>query len=139
MTKSLFYRLFGIGKVPPQLAAQLNNEFTLILDEGSKGSVTHLDFRSPQRYANWKRQWFTGSILLTEARLVALRFSQIIVDVAYLDERIKQMNFSVDGAGELLISFDASLFRQDWPGRIEYRFQTAFSQAVLDRLQEKIG
>jgi hypothetical protein len=139
MTKSLFYRLFGIGKVPPQLAAQLNNEFTLILDEGSKGSVTHLDFRSPQRYANWKRQWFTGSILLTEARLVALRFSQIIVDVAYLDERIKQMNFSVDGAGELLISFDASLFRQDWSGRIEYRFQTAFSQAVLDRLQEKIG
>jgi hypothetical protein len=70
--------------------------------------------------------------------VVTLRFPQSIIDVALLDERLKQMNFSIEGAGRLLIAFGASFFRQDWSARNEHRFQTAFSQEVLDKVQKKI-
>jgi hypothetical protein len=135
--KSLLYRFFGIGKIPDQLAAQLKSEGILISDEGIKGSVTYLNFRSPVRYANWKRQWYTASIALTETRLVGLRFSQLIIDVPLADERIRQMTFSLETNGTFLVAFDASLFHQDWSGNVEYRFRTEYGQAFLDKLRER--
>lgn len=137
MTKTLLYRLFGLGKIPVHLAAQLRGEGILLLDEGIKGSVTYIDFRSPVRYANWKRQWYTASIALTEARLFALRFSQTIINVPLVDERIRHMNFSLEASGALLVAFDASLFHQDWSGKIEYRFRTMHGQVFLDKLRER--
>ncbi len=137
MTKSLLYRLFGVGKIPELLAAQLKEEGILLLDEGIKGSVTYLDFRSSVRYANWRRQWYTASIALTQARLVGLRFSQIIINVPLTDKRIGKMNFSLETSGALLAAFDAGLFRQDWSGKVEYRFRTMYGQAFLDKLRER--
>ncbi len=137
MSKSLMYRLFGVGKIPESLAAQLRGEGVLLLDEGIKGSVTYIDFRSPVRYANWKRQWYTASIVLTEVRLVGLRFSQTIINVPLADERIRSMKFSLEPGGALLAAFDASLFHQDWSGKIEYRFRTVYGQDFLDKLRER--
>lgn len=137
MTKTLLYRLFGVGKIPEYLAAQLSAEGILLLDEGIKGSVTYINFRSPVRYANWKRQWYTASIALTEARLVALRFSQTIINVPLTDERIRSMNFSLEASGTLLAAFDAALFHQDWSGKLEYRFRTEYGQSFLDKLRER--
>lgn len=137
MTKSLLYRLFGVGKVPEHLAARLRAEGILLLDEGIKGSVTYLNFRSPARYASWKRQWYTASIALTKTRLVALRFSQTIIDVPLTDERLGRMSFSLEASGALLVAFDASLFHQDWAGKLEYRFRTAQAQSFLDKLRER--
>ncbi|MDT4965377.1 MAG: hypothetical protein QOJ64_114 [Acidobacteriota bacterium] len=137
MTKSLLYRVFGVGKIPELLDAQLNEEGILLLDEGIKGSVTYLNFRSPGRYANWRRQWYTASIALTQTRMVGLRFSQLIINVPLADERIRKMDFSLETSGALLVAFDAGLFHQDWSGKIEYRFRTTYGQAFLDKLRER--
>src|SRR3954471_1825603 len=106
MTKTLLYRLFGAGKFPEPLAAQLKGEGILFLDEGVKGSVTYLDFRAPGRYTNWRRQWYTASIALTEQRLMALRYSQTIINVPLADERIHKMQFSLEEGDTLLVAFD---------------------------------
>ena len=137
MTKSLLYRLFGAGKIPEQLAAQLKGEGIVLLDEGVKGSVTYRDFRSPVRYANWKRQWYTASIALTEVRLLGLRYSQTIINVPLTDERIRRMQFSQERSDTLLVAFDAALFHDDWSGKIEYRFRTMQAQDFLDKLRER--
>jgi hypothetical protein len=137
MSKTILYRLFGLGKIPEHLAAQLKAEGILLLDEGIKGSVTYKDFRSPLRYANWKRQWYTASIALTETRLFALRFSQTIVNVPLSDERIRSMNFSLESNGALLAAFDAALFHPDWSGKIEYRFRTEYGPEFLNQLHER--
>lgn len=137
MTKSLLYRVFGVGKIPESMAAQLKEEGLLLLDEGIKGSVTYLNFRSPGRYTNWRRQWYTASIALTQTRLLGLRFSQTIINVPLADERIGKMNFSLETSGALLVAFDAGLFHQDWSGKIEYRFRTMYGQAFLDKLRER--
>ena len=137
MTKSLLYRLFGVGKIPESLAAQLKGEGMLLSDEGIKGSVTYIDFRAPGKYSNWRRQWYTTAIALTEARLVALRNSQPIINVPLADERIRSMQFSLEKSDTLLVAFNAALFHQDWSGTIEYRFRTEQAQAILDKLRER--
>ena len=136
MTKTFLYRLFGLGKIPAHLAAQLKTEGIVLLDEGIRGSTTYRDFRSPRRYAAWKRQWYTASLVLTEARLFALGFSRTIIDVPLEDERLSRVSFSLEANGTLLVSLDAALFHQDWSGKIEYRFRTQYGQAFLDKLQE---
>jgi hypothetical protein len=135
MAKTFLYRLFGFGKIPEHLAAQLKTEGIVLLDEGIKGSATYRNFRSPRRYAAWRRQWYTASLVLTEARLFALGSSHTIIDVPLEDERLGRVSFSLEADGTLLVAFDAALFRQDWSGKIEYRFRTQYGQAFLDKLR----
>jgi hypothetical protein len=137
MKKTLLYRLFGIGKIPAPYRAALTGEGILLSDEGIKGSVTYRNFRSPQRYANWKRQWYTASITLTQARLVAFQYSSPIIDVPFTDDRFRRLEFSLEDETTLLVAFDASLFHHDWSGTIEYRFKTPHAQAFLDKLHQR--
>jgi hypothetical protein len=139
MKKTLLYRLFGLGKIPEQYRAALESEGVLLSDEGIKGSVTYRNFRSPQRYAKWKRQWYTASIILTNTRLLAFSYSNQIIDVPLTDARFRRLNFTLEDENSLLIAFDASLFHDDWSGTIEYRFQTPQAQAFLDKLQKRAG
>ena len=134
MAKSLLYRFFGIGKIPADLTAQLSSEGTVLLDEGIKGSVTYINFRAPGRYSNWRRQWYIASIALTKIRLLGLRSSQPIIDVPLTDERLRKMKFSLENSETLLISFDASLFQNEWSGTIEYRFRTSQAQIFINNL-----
>ena len=136
MSKSILYRLFGIGKIPQSYDAPLKSEGVILSDEGLKGSVTYLDFRAPGKYSNWRRQWFIASIALTKTRLLAFRLSSPIIDVPITDERFRQLNFSLENAETLLVAFDASLFHNDWSGNIEYRFKTPQAQAFLDKFRE---
>jgi len=139
MAKTLLYRLFGLGKTPAQLMTTLESEGILALDEGIKGSVTYRDFRAPGKYSAWRRQWFTGSIILTRARLVSLQSLSQAIDVPLTDERIRSMRISVEKEDTLLIAFDPSLFHPDWSGTIEYRFRTAEAKAFVEKLREQIS
>jgi hypothetical protein len=137
MAKSLFYRLFGVGKIPEPLMSQLKNEGIVLWDEGVKGSVIYRDFRAPGRRAAWRRVGITASIAVTKTRLLALSDSKPIIDVPLADERIKAMRFSLDHGAALCVAFDAALFHADWSGTIEYRFRTPQAQHLLELLQKQ--
>ena len=122
--QSLLYRLFGLGRIPKLLNDTLHIEGIVVADEGVPGSVTYRDFRAPGRYSSWRKQGFVGSVVVTNNRLVALMYSNFAVNVPLTDERIRQLQISVEG-DRLLIAFDASLFHNDWSGTIEYRFRTS--------------
>jgi hypothetical protein len=139
VAKTLFYRLFGIGKIPEQFMATLRAEGILALDEGIKGSITYRDFRAPGKYSAWRRQWFRGSIVLTQVRLVSLLSLSTAIDVPLTDERIRSMRFSVEKEGTLLVTFDPSLFHPGWSGTMEYRFRTSEAAAFLEKLRERLG
>jgi len=123
--------------MPAELAATLQGEGVILMDEGIKGSVTYLDFRAPGRRADWRRQWFTATIALTEARLLALQNSNTAINVPLRDERMQKMKFSVEDDGALLISFDPALFHSEWSGTMEYRFKTEQAQSFLDKVRER--
>lgn len=135
MSKSFLYHFFGIGKIPKQFQAELQREGVILSDEGIKGSVTYINFRSPNRTTNWKRQWHTASIVLTKTRLLAFQYSHPIINIPYSDQRFRQLNFSLEDPETLLAAFDASLFHNDWSGNIEYRFKTPEAQSFLQHIQ----
>ena len=137
MGKTLLYRLFGLGKISQPLLKQLKSEGVLLLDEGVPGTVTYRNFRSPSRYSNWRREWFTASIALTQVRLIALRPSSPIIDVPLTDERIRRLSLSQEGSTTLVVAFDAALFHDNWSGAIEYRFRTPQAQLFIDAVQHR--
>jgi hypothetical protein len=139
MAKTLFYRLFGLGKIPRPLRATLDSEGILALDEGIKGSVTYLDFRAPGKYSSWRRTWFTASVVITRVRLVALQNGGLAINVPFTDERIRSLRFSVERTDTLLVAFDASLFHADWSGTMEYRFRNTEAEVFVAKLRERIG
>lgn len=137
MKKTLLYRLFGIGKIPGSVASALSSEGVILADEGFKGTVTYLNFRAPHRYSNWRRQWCTASIAMTNVRLAAFQYAKPLIDVPFSDSRFRGLNFTVEDDGALLVAFDASLFHDDWSGNLEYRFFTPAAREFFERLKQK--
>ncbi len=136
MAKTLLYRLLGVGKIPAQWRAIIESEGIVLMDEGIGGTVTYRDFRSPGRRASWKKSAFSGAIALTKTRLLALQFSSPVINVPPNDDRLPQMQFSVEGEDKILIGFNANLFHNDWSGTLEYRFRTPQAQAFLKSLSK---
>ena len=138
MAKSLLNRLFGVGKIPKLLGDTLRIEGIVVSDEGISGSVTYRDFRAPGKYFSWRKQAFTGSVVVTNVRLVALMYANFAVNIPFTDERIRKLQISVEGSDCLLIVFDPSLFHDNWSGTIEYRFRTEQAGNMVKRTQDLI-
>jgi hypothetical protein len=135
MSKSLLYRLFGIGRIPKLLNDTLHIEGIVVADEGVPATVTYRNFRAPGRYSSWRKQGFVGSVVVTNVRLVALMYGNFAVNVPFTDERIRKLNISVE-AGRLLMAFDPSVFHDDWSGGIEYRFRTEQAADIIKWIQD---
>jgi hypothetical protein len=86
------------------------------------------------RRASWKKSAFSSAIALTRTRLLALQFASPVINVPLDDERLQQMQFSVEGEDRILIAFNANLFHEDWSGKIEYRFRTPQAPAFVKSL-----
>lgn len=138
MAKSLSYRLFGVGRIPPQVLPQLELEGIVVSDEGVKSSVTYRDFKAPGKRFGWKRQWFPASIILTRTRLVAFWFSNPMINVPLSDERLKSMRFAIED-NDMHVSFDAGLFHSDWSGSLEYRLRTERAAQIIESLQQLVA
>jgi hypothetical protein len=98
--------------------------------------VTYRDFVSPARRASWKKSAFNGAIALTKTRLLALQTATPVINVPLDDDRLQQMQFSVEGEDGILIAFNANLFHDDWSGSLEYRFRTPQAAAFLKGLSK---
>lgn len=134
MRKTLGYKLFGSGKIPPGLLTELQSELIEVSDEGIHGSVTTKNFRSPGKRENWRRIWFSGAIAVTGTRLIALQHSKFAINVPFFDDRFRLMNISLEPTDTIPIAFDASLFHADWSGQIEYRYRTPLAANVLEAI-----
>ncbi len=137
MAKTLFYRLFGIGKIPDDRMEEFRSEGLLFYDEGIRATVTYLNFRGSGRYSDWKRQWFGASIVITQKRIVAFRRGHVTTGMEFDDPRLKQMTFSIEEPETLLVEFDATVIQPDWKGRIEYRFRTPIARDIVQHLNNQ--
>ena len=139
MKKSLLYRLFGAGRLPPSHALEFAAEVVVLSDEGLKATITYRNFHRPGRYSGLRKVGIVASIVLTEKRFAAYRRETPLINVPPSDERLKKMHFSVEPNGALMATFDASLFHDDWAGQIEYRFKTPQASTFVEKLKEMAG
>jgi hypothetical protein len=139
MAQTLLYRLFGLGKIPKSVLPALAQEGIVLRDEGVGGSVTFKNFRAPGKRYMWRRNWFTGSLVLTRTRFAAFTFSSPIVNVPLRHEKFRELRCSLEKATTLCIVFDPSAFNDDWSGEIECRYSSSQAGLFLDQLKEKMS
>ena len=136
MSKTLLYRLFGIGKIPAHAVQQIRREGVLLQDEGIGGSVTFRNFRAPGKRYGWRRTWFSGSVVLTREHFLAFKYSQPVVGVSWNDVKLNKLNCYVDQSDRLCVEFDASTYHQGWSGNITVRFSTPLARAFLQKIAQ---
>ncbi|MES9965453.1 MAG: hypothetical protein ABW116_18140 [Candidatus Sedimenticola sp. 20ELBAFRAG] len=135
MSKTLLHRLFGLGKIPARNAAILQAEEMILIDEGIGGSITLKHFKAPGKRHSWRRNWFTGSIVLTRKTFAAFTWTKPLVFVPLDDERLAKLEFKFEPDDTLLMSYDASLFNADWSGIVELRFRSDQALLFLEHLK----
>ena len=136
MSRSILYRLFGIGKIPEHARAQIESEGVVLLEEGIGGSVTFRNFRAPGKRYGWRRNWLLGSIALTQAHFLAFGFSRPVIGVRWRDVRMQKLRCTLEKENVLLVEFDAATFNDDWSGEMEIRFSTPRARAILSIIRQ---
>jgi hypothetical protein len=137
MGKTLLHRLFGLGRIPKPMSHILEQEGIILLDEGIGGSVTFRNFRAPWRRYGYRRNWFTGSIVLTGKRFAAFQYSKPIINVPLEDKWLEELRCSLKDETTLCVQFDAAAFHERWSGSIECRFSTRYAPLFLERLEQR--
>ena len=134
---NLLHRLFGFGKIPRRMLPILEQEGIVLRDEGISGSIIYRNFRAPGRRYFRRRNWFTGSIVLTGERFAAFMFSRPIINVPLEDKWLGELDCSLKDETTLCVRFDPAAFHEGWSGSIECRFRTPQARSFLKRLREK--
>ena len=137
MNKTLLFRTFKIGGIPKAALSRILTEGVLLSDEGIGGSVTYRNYRAPGKYHGWRRNWFSGSLVMTRESLLAFRYSKPIIGLRWVDGQVGQLHFETDGDNSLSIGFDASVFSEESSGRVEVRFSTAKARSFLMTFKRK--
>ncbi len=135
MGKSIFHKLFGLGKFPKAMAPILESEGIVLQDQGVSGSVTLRKFRAPGRIHSYKKSGLVGSLVITELRFAAFAFSKPLVNLPLADEKLALLDLSVPKRNQLLVKFNAGDFHEGWKGAVEYRFSTELADLFLERLK----
>lgn len=136
MSKTFVYRLFGIGKVPRHTLERIRREGLVLQEEGLSGTVTFKKFRAPGRRYSWRRNWFSGSIVLTREHFLAFAFSRPVIAVAWRHPKIDALHCSVERDDKLCVAFDAAAFHEGWTGNIEIRFSTPLAGKLLQTIDQ---
>jgi hypothetical protein len=133
--KSIFYRLFGLGKLPKAMAPIIEREGVLLEDQGLSGTVTFRKFRSPGRIYTYKKTALVGSIVITNLRFAVFAFSKSLINLPLKKDRLDRLELSVPKRNQLLVKFNAEDFHEDWKGTIECRFTTELAVMFLEKLK----
>lgn len=136
MSKTLLYRIFGLGKVPASILPTIKQEGIVLLDEGIGGSVTFRKFRAPGRRYDRKCTLFSGSLVITEKRFWGFSFSRPVISVPMDDPKLKELHCSIKGENTLCVLFDVSIFHEGWSGTCECRFKTPKARLFLERIKK---
>ena len=137
MAKTLMYRLFGSGKIPKQAMSILETEGIVYQEEGMPASIGFRNFRAPGRRSGYRRNWFSGSIVLTKLHFLAFCGTKTMIGISWDDEKLGALSCSVDERSRLRIDYDASTFNDDWSGDIELFYGSDDTDTILGIIRNK--
>lgn len=136
MSKTFLYRLFGFGGFPKVMRPILESEGIVLEDEGVGGSITFRRFRAPGKRYGYRKNWFTGSLVITEIRFAGFAFSKPVINVPLDAPHLGKLDCALERDDSVLrAAFDASEFHDEWSGDIEVRFRTPQAPLFLERLR----
>jgi hypothetical protein len=136
MAKSIFYRLFGLGKIPRRYRGDIEKEDVVFKDEGLTILVKYRGFRAPHAYYSRKNSLIVGSVVLTKNRFACYRGNILppVFEVPVENEAFGAFSFSLDDKERLRVLIDAPAFQKGWKGTIECRIPSESAMGLLQAL-----
>lgn len=136
MAKSIFYHLFGFGKIPKRYRSDIEKEGVILQDEGLSIVLRYRNFRAPYTYYSRKISLVIGSIVLTKISFACFRGNIIppVFHVPVAHESFKAFDFSLDEKARLRVVIDAPLFQDGWEGTIDCRIPCENAEDFLREL-----
>lgn len=113
----------------------LETEEIIVSDEGIGGWYITKNLKAPgKRYIN-RKEGFSGCLVVTKKRIVCYTYSKRQINISVDDPKISKIYVKLPEPQTLSISFESSVFHDDWKGVIEFRFKTEKSQEFCDVLR----
>lgn len=134
MRKSLFYRWFGIGAIPKRYQTVLQAEGILVADEGLRGWCVSRNVKGPGKRYFRRAEGFSGWLVVTRKRVVGYSWWKRQINIGVDDPKLSALTVSIPKPGWLSISFETSVFRENWQGVMEFQFATDKADEFCRRL-----
>jgi hypothetical protein len=134
VSKTIGYRLFGLGRLPAAARAHLVSEEPRLLVEGVR-AVVRADGRVPGKRKRGSIRWMSGSFLVTAQRVVASCYSLIIADVPIAGATSGPGAIALRADG-LTLTIDVGAAHPQGEGRLEVHIKTPLSADELARLPQ---
>lgn len=131
MRKSFLYRWFGLGACPGRVKAALEVEGLVCFDEGVSGWFLTRRLSAPGKRLRYRADGFLGTLALTRQRFVLYAFRKRKINILLTDNRLLSMDFETPAPDRLTVAFEASLFRDDWKGRLEFKLKTPLAAEFM--------
>ena len=126
--------LFGSGRLPDDLRAELAREDLVVLEEGLMGSITLRHYRAPGKRSSWKKQAVSGAIAVTAHRLVVWAGGAKNIDIPRTDPSRTAITITTDRPDRICFAYDAARFDPSRSGQVEVRFRTTRAPQILRAL-----
>jgi len=134
MGKSMLYRLLGIGSIPKKLRPVLETEGIVVSDEGMGGWYITGNVKGPGKRFIHRREGFSGCLVVTEKRVIGYTNWKRQINIAVDDPKLSSLYVELLDPQRFSISFESSVFREDWQGVVEFRFRSEKAQEFHDVL-----
>jgi hypothetical protein len=135
MKKTLLYRLFGLGRLPRQLRPMVASEGIVVADEGIGGWLITKHVNGPGRRHRKRAEGFTGCLVVTKKRILCYTYGKRQINISVDDPRVSEFQVTLPKAETLSIAFESAVFREDWRGVMEFRFNTERARLFHDALR----
>jgi hypothetical protein len=135
MKKTLLYRLFGLGRIPRQVRPVVASEGIVVADEGIGGWLITKHVNGPGRRHRNRAEGFTGCLVVTKKRILSYTYGRRQINISVDDPRVTELQVALPKAQTLSIAFESAVFREDWRGVMEFRFNTERAQLFHDALR----
>ena len=134
--KSLFYKLFKLGRIPKQVLPVLESEGIELKDEGMSGRAVYRNVKGPHRRFIYKQEGTASCLVITKKRIICYTFGKRQINIETTDPKRSEVKISLKRENRLSISFESSVFSDQWSGIIEFIFNTDMAPAFYNKLKE---
>jgi hypothetical protein len=136
MSKSLFYRLFGLRKVPKETRNRLESEGIVFDEEGTSCALAYRKFRGPRNYSG--RGFVGGAVgtLVITKQTFYVQFPYMILCDQPIEKAVQYLELELHGSAKLVMKFGVEkLFRQS-TGELTCYWRTEKASAIMDHVSE---
>lgn len=136
MSKSFFYRLFGLRKVPTEIRTRLENEGIVFDEEGTSCALAYRKFRGPRNYSG--RGWESGAVgtLVITKRSFYLQLPYMILCDQPVEEAVRYLELELQRPKKLIMKFEVEKLFEQSTGKLTCYWRTENAARIFDHIRD---